>query len=62
MPTTAETFRRDFEWEPRYPSYREGLDAVVERWVEDGTLAEAAGAYEWRGDATADVAVEPTEP
>ena len=62
MPTTAETFRRDFEWEPRYPSYREGLDAVVERWVEDGMLAEAAGGYEWRGDATADVAVEPTEP
>ncbi|MFC4450286.1 NAD-dependent epimerase/dehydratase family protein [Halorussus aquaticus] len=50
MPTTAEKFRRDFDWEPRYPTSREGLDAVVERWREDGTLRETAEGYEWRGD------------
>ncbi|NHN58905.1 MULTISPECIES: NAD(P)-dependent oxidoreductase [Halorussus] len=51
MPTTAERFRRDFDWEPRYPTYREGLDAVVERWCGDGTVRETAAGYEWRGKA-----------
>jgi len=49
MPTSAEAFRRDFDWEPKYSSYREGLDAVVERWIADGTLAETPEGYEWRG-------------
>ena len=52
MPTTAERFRRDFDWEPEYPTYREGLDAVVERWREDGTLRETADGYEWQDDAS----------
>jgi nucleoside-diphosphate-sugar epimerase len=63
MPTSAEEFKQDFDWEPRYPTYREGLDAVVEQWVDDGTLAgpspegssdedsipDATEGYEWRG-------------
>ncbi|WP_115865654.1 NAD-dependent epimerase/dehydratase family protein [Halorussus litoreus] len=49
MPTSAERFRRDFDWEPEHPTYREGLDAVVERWTADGTLAETPDGYEWRG-------------
>ncbi|UPV74282.1 NAD(P)-dependent oxidoreductase [Halorussus limi] len=61
MPTDAERFRRDFDWRPRYPSYREGLDAVVERWREEGVLRETGDGYEWRAEAvesaeTADVA------
>ncbi|WP_135854438.1 NAD-dependent epimerase/dehydratase family protein [Halorussus salinus] len=47
MPTTARRFRRDFDWEPRYPTYREGLDAVTERWREDGTLRETAEGFDW---------------
>lgn len=50
MPTTAEPFRREFGWEPRYPTYRDGLDAVVERWREGGTLGKTGDGYEWRGD------------
>jgi len=49
MPTAAERFKSEFGWEPRYPTYREGLDAVVERWLEEGTLAETEEGYEWRG-------------
>ncbi|KZN24632.1 epimerase [Haladaptatus sp. R4] len=38
MPTTNDRFRETFDWKPRYRSYREGLDEVVETWDEDGTL------------------------
>jgi 2-alkyl-3-oxoalkanoate reductase len=27
--TTSARFRRDFDWTPRYPTYREGLDEIV---------------------------------
>lgn len=49
-PTSADRFRREFDWEPRYPTYSEGLDAVVDRWVEEGTLAETPDGYEWCGE------------
>ena len=50
MPTTSDRFRRDVGWEPRYPTYREGLAQVVETWANDGTLRETADGYEWVGD------------
>ncbi len=40
MPTDARRFRDDVDWEPEYPTYREGLAQVVETWADDGTLAE----------------------
>jgi hypothetical protein len=43
MPTTNEKARRDLDWEPTYPTYREDLRQVVETWREDGTLAELRG-------------------
>lgn len=43
MPTSAEKFRADVGWEPEYPTYREGLEQVVETWEADGTLAELQG-------------------
>lgn len=43
MPTTAEKFTADVGWEPRYPTYRDGLEQVVETWEADGTLAELGG-------------------
>lgn len=49
-PTTAERFRAATDWEPRYPTYREGLTQVIEAWIEDGTLQETGDGYEWAGD------------
>lgn len=37
-PTTNEKAKRDLDWEPAYPTYRDGLDRVVETWRADGTL------------------------
>lgn len=34
MPTTNEKFKRDVDWEPSYPTYREGLDDVTDAWAE----------------------------
>lgn len=30
--TTNARFRRDFNWTPKYPTYREGLDEIVAAW------------------------------
>jgi nucleoside-diphosphate-sugar epimerase len=30
--TTNARFRRDFEWSPMFPTYREGLDQIVAAW------------------------------
>jgi nucleoside-diphosphate-sugar epimerase len=43
MPTTNERARRELDWEPEYPTYREGLRGVVATWQADGTLAELRG-------------------
>lgn len=49
MPTTNERFRTTFDWTPRYPTVREGVDQVVERWHESGVIRERDGGYEWSG-------------
>lgn len=49
FPTRAERFRRAYGWQPEYPTYRGGLDAVVDRWRREGVLVEADDGYEWRG-------------
>ncbi len=38
MPTTNEKFKETFDWEPTYPTYREGLDQVVDTWEAEGRL------------------------
>ena len=50
MPTTNEKARSELGWEPEYPTYRDGLEQVLEAWRADGTLAEL------RGDSTAETA------
>jgi nucleoside-diphosphate-sugar epimerase len=35
--TTNSRFRRNFVWTPRYPTYREGFDQLVEAWGEKST-------------------------
>lgn len=32
MPTSNEKLRRTFDWTPAFPTYREGLDQVVDEW------------------------------
>ena len=34
--TSNARFRQDFGWSPRFPSYREGLDRVVQTWKAEG--------------------------
>lgn len=36
--TSNARFREDFGWSPRFPSYREGLDQVVQAWKAEGFL------------------------
>lgn len=43
MPTTNEKAKRDLDWAPEYPTYREGLGHVVDIWRADGTLADLRG-------------------
>jgi nucleoside-diphosphate-sugar epimerase len=49
FPTTHEAFTQATGWEPRYPTYREGLQQVVETWAHDGTIVETAEGYSWTG-------------
>ncbi|WP_458206889.1 NAD-dependent epimerase/dehydratase family protein [Haladaptatus sp. NG-SE-30] len=55
-PTSNERFRETLDWEPRYPTYREGIADVVETWREEGTLAEMAGTPSPGSPATAGTA------
>ena len=43
MPTTNEKAKRDLDWEPEYPTYRDGIEQVVETWRTTGTLSELRG-------------------
>jgi nucleoside-diphosphate-sugar epimerase len=36
--TSNARFRNDFGWSPRFPSYREGLDQIVESWKASGFI------------------------
>lgn len=36
--TSNARFREDFGWAPRFPSYREGLDQVIQLWKAEGFL------------------------
>jgi nucleoside-diphosphate-sugar epimerase len=47
MPTSNDAFQQEIEWEPMYPTYREGLQQVVETWINDGTLRETPDGYTW---------------
>jgi len=36
--TSNARFQREFGWTPRYPSYREGLDQIINAWKMEGFL------------------------
>lgn len=44
FPTAAGRFKRAFGWAPAYPTYREGLERVVETWRQEGVITDG----EWR--------------
>ena len=50
FPTDADRFRRDVGWEPTFPTYREGLEQVVEAWEEAGTVRRTSSGFEWVGE------------
>jgi nucleoside-diphosphate-sugar epimerase len=50
MVTDSDRFREDFDWEPTYSSYEEGLDAVVEAWRRSGTIERAEEGWTWTDD------------
>jgi len=49
FPTDSGRFREAFGWAPEYPTYREGLDRVVERWRAEGALVEDDDGPRWEG-------------
>lgn len=38
METSNDRFRADIGWEPKYPTYRDGLDQIVQTWESKGFL------------------------
>lgn len=51
IPTTNERFKQEFGWAPRYPTVQEGLEIVVEQWLEEHTLERVDGGYRWNNKA-----------
>lgn len=63
MQTSNSKFKREFDWEPEFPTYREGLDHVVDIWFENGTLRETdANGYDWHGDSETNKSARRTVP
>jgi nucleoside-diphosphate-sugar epimerase len=50
FPASNDRFAADVDWEPRYPTYRDGLAATVETWLADGRLVTTPDGYEWGED------------
>jgi nucleoside-diphosphate-sugar epimerase len=42
--TTNARFRGEFGWQPKYPTYREGLDQIVAAWKTEATQTKSAQA------------------
>ncbi len=47
MATSSCRFRAATGWEPLYPTYREGLEQVLETWTTEGTLRSTSDGYVW---------------
>lgn len=47
MPTGADRFRANTGWEPSFRTCEAGLDRVTNRWLNEGTIEERDGEYEW---------------
>lgn len=49
MATSSDRFRAATGWEPRYPTYRDGLEQILETWTTEGTLRSTPDGYVWEG-------------
>jgi nucleoside-diphosphate-sugar epimerase len=47
FPASNDRFVEAVGWEPRYPTYRDGLESIVETWLEDGRLVVTGDGYAW---------------
>lgn len=47
FPATNDRFVDEVSWEPKYPTYREGLDMIVDAWPKDGRLVITDDGYAW---------------
>lgn len=47
FPTAYDRFVHEVDWEPQYPTYREGLESIIETWLEDGRLVVTDDGYAW---------------
>lgn len=47
FPASNDRFVDEVGWEPKYPTYREGLEAMVTTWLEDGRLVVTDDGYAW---------------
>lgn len=50
FPTSNDRFVDEVDWEPKYPTYQEGLQSIVETWLEDGRLVITDDGYTWGDD------------
>lgn len=50
MVTSNDRFVDEIGWEPKYPTYRDGLKATVDTWLDDGRLVVTDDGYEWGED------------
>lgn len=50
MPTANDAFKRETGWEPTVPTYREGIQTIIQTWADDGTLRETTEGYDWAGE------------
>lgn len=50
MPSRNDTFRAVTDWQPTFPTQREGFDQVVAEWVASGDLVETDTGVGWAGE------------
>lgn len=47
FPTSNERFKAEVGWEPEFSTYRDGVAATVQTWLDDGTLVVGSDGYRW---------------
>ncbi|WP_254863592.1 NAD-dependent epimerase/dehydratase family protein [Halovivax gelatinilyticus] len=50
MPTSADRLRAVTDWTPTYPTYEDGIDAIVDDWFAEGTIEATDDGYAWVED------------
>lgn len=53
FPASNERFVEAADWQPEYETYREGLEATIDAWLDEGALVVAEDGYRWGDDVAA---------